>query len=145
MIGDSLRWRGDPAMLLPSREFIRHQLPGPRQFVAVDIDLIVVRGYGSTYGVDYQGKFRLIEVKCSVDSLTGAQHYTFGLIDEMLRWASTVPRHIGRYYGFHEVYTESGDWATSSCFRVRELPGGDPVLLDQAEFVQWLNFGQDLG
>lgn len=134
---DLLRWRGDPELRLPYREFIRQRLPGPSDgFIVEDIDLIL-RVFGMGYGTDTRGKFRLLEIKSADGRITYGQRETFNLIDMMLRAVDPQRR---RYLGYFTIWTEQSDWADCDYFEVVRLLDAECRQFTQPQFEQWLNF-----
>jgi len=120
-------WRGDAGEHEdPRRTFIRNYVPAQGQ-VFLDLDL-VQRTYGTSYGLDHKGRFRLFELKKGDAGLTGGQSHTFGLIDEMLRRGDDE----SRYDGIYVVKTASIDWENETTFTVNR------VKLNRDEFIGFL-------
>ena len=149
IVGDDSapRWRGtDPHKVLdPLREMIRNECPTGREgFVAEDLDLII-KYFGVNYGLDSNGRIRLIEVKHGDAVIGYAQSKTFTLIDQLMRAGdeALVKSGVLRescYDGFYIVGHDADavhDESTTYVVYSFAVPGR--VSMDFAGFVDWLN------
>lgn len=93
--------------VLPYREWIRSNMPGPRAgFVVEDLDL-VIRTYGNEFDTDGIGKIMLVELKRWPHNIGYAQRATFGLLHRLLRKADPDQN---RYVGYFVVQYDNDDW-----------------------------------
>lgn len=100
----------DKFQVLKFREWIRENLPtGKEGFIAEDLDL-VIKVFGSNYGLGQAGKFMLCELKFYPTSIGYAQKQLFGTIDKLLRKAD--PKHK-IYRGYYVIQYNNEDWDIS--------------------------------
>ena len=99
----------DKIQVLPWREWIREELPAPKEgFVVEDLDLIVLQ-FGPLIGRKYSddGKFMLIEIKYEKFDIDYAQRRLFELIHRLLRKADPDKHY---YIGFYIItWSDKGD------------------------------------
>lgn len=123
--------------MLPYRQVIRDELPGPDDGLVVgDVDL-TVRGFGPRYAGDRLGRIRLVEVKCATGQMSFGQRLTFAALDEMLRRGDPKGE---RYLGFWRVWSEDDSWQ-DDYFEVVRISDGFCHQFTRAQYLRWLNFG----
>ena len=102
-------------------------------FVTEDVDLMVLRVFGSNYDTDTTGQLMLVEKKFRSAWLNKAQEYTFGLMHRLLRAGDQGQR----YRGFYVLQYSAEDWDRSQ-FRV------NGQLITRDEFHRFLAL-EDIG
>lgn len=122
----------DTHQVLPLREYLRHKLPpGPAGCVVEDLDLLV-RHFGTNYGLDATGRFMLIEQKHPGYFIEGAQVWTFRLVHDTLRKGDPNRE---RYVGYY-VLNIAFDDDKNPIFPVTV---NRSHVLEEDKFGQWLN------
>ena len=123
----------DIFQVLPFREYIRQNCPGPGEgYVVEDLDLIL-KIYGSKWNTDKMGRFMLIELKFDDAWINYAQQETFRSIHHLLRKADPEAK---RYLGYFVIQYSDEDWEQAD-FRINRK------AVTREQFLSFLHFNFD--
>jgi hypothetical protein len=144
------------AKVYPIRDFLGANMPSGREgFVIEDLDwnvvapedaqLLIVRRFGESYGLDATGEFLIGEFKHRPDLgtwLDEAQKRTFGLLDEQCRLGDVAraanDEPLPRYCGFYVVAYNEPQPSPLTRWRIRRIGGARTKEMNWGEFSNWL-------